>query len=127
MKFLIVISVLAFALTAADDGGFVKIHNRGLYVAIFSVSYDLNGKPVSKSSGPFWMFHHRTIEIPEGATNIRVKAEEYWFFKLKATIFEEQYDKPGSHCYKVYGVTFAPTWKKKEFLCAHISFGSNDD
>ncbi|KAK7602708.1 hypothetical protein V9T40_006682 [Parthenolecanium corni] len=121
MKFLIVITVFAFVLTGADDdgddgddGGFVKVRNKGIYVAIFHVSYTLNGQTISKSSGTFPVLKSKTIDIPKDATNIKVKAQFYRFFWVKKTIFTDEFQTSGNHCYKVSGTTAHQSWKKIE-------------
>ncbi|KAK7590134.1 hypothetical protein V9T40_001747 [Parthenolecanium corni] len=86
MKFLIVITVLAFALTAADDDGFVKVRNNGSYVAIFRETYNLDGQTISKSSKPFPILQSRTIDIPNTMTNSRGggRLKKGWIKKFSA-------------------------------------------
>lgn len=121
-------SMFVFVLTTADEG-FVKMKNHGLYVASFSLKYTKDGKEVTKSTDPFWLFHSRILKIPDGATNIYVKAEEFWFIGLKKTIFEKPLDKPDNYCYKLHGFTYAPSHEQYSLFCMNIElpFGSNED
>lgn len=126
MKVLIVI-MLVFVLTDADSG-FVKIKNHGLYVAKVRLWYTTSdGKQVYKVTDPFWLWDKRTLEIPDGATDISVEAVEFWFIGMERNIFKTTLPKPDNYCYKLHGFTFAPSKEQYHLFCVHVSIGSDGD
>ena len=90
-------------------GGSVKVRNEGGYVARFSLSYTFQGHNFTKNSGTFSLGVNKSIEIPEGATDIHLKVEEMWGFGW-STIFTKVFPTPESKSYKVYGTTLNPKW-----------------
>jgi hypothetical protein len=100
--------------TTLTTAGSILVRNEGGYVARFSVSYDLNGQEFTKDSGNFTLGVNASIEIPAGATNIRLKVEEMWGFGW-STIFNKTFPEPVTACYKIYGTTLDP--KHSEISC----------
>lgn len=102
----------------ASVAGSITIRNTGGYVAKFSITYDYQGKEVTKSSGKFSAGVNKTLEIPEGATNIYLKVEEYWFISSTTTIFTKKFPAPVTKCYKIWGTTLNPKWEETD--CASM-------
>lgn len=101
---LVFLAIISSTLAAS---GFIMVRNEGGYVALLSVDYDLNGQRKS-DSGQFTAGVNKEVKIPEGARNIFVKVEEYWFISAKSTIFTKSYNEPVSKCFKIWGTTLAP-------------------
>lgn len=53
---------------------------------------------------------NKEVALPDGATNISLKVEEYWFVGSPATIFTEHFDSPVTKCYSIYGTTLNPRY-----------------
>lgn len=94
--------------------GTIMVRNSGGYVARFSVSYTLNGHDFTKDSGDFSLGVNKSVDIPAGSTNVRLKVEEMWGFGW-STIFTKNFSGPVTQCYKVYGTTLDP--KYEEISC----------
>lgn len=92
----------------APVAGSIKVRNEGGYVARFSVEYTFDNRSVTKHSGDFTLGVNKDLTIPEGATNIYLKVEEYWFIGATSTIFTEKFDTPVTKCYKIWGTTLDP-------------------
>ncbi|KAK7590707.1 hypothetical protein V9T40_002320 [Parthenolecanium corni] len=107
-----VVSFLAVLSLAAAGPGSIKVRNRGGNMATFTLDYDMNGQRESKSSGNFPLDVNKEIQIPNGATNITLKVEEYWSYPLKTTVFTKSFNSPVRKCYKIEGTTFSPLWKE---------------
>lgn len=90
-----------------DLPGYVAVHNRGGYVARFTVRYDFGGRKVSKRTGRFAFNHTKAILVPAGATNISAELQEHTGFKWKKI---KTYDIPNpvASCYRVSGTTLHP-------------------
>ncbi|KAK7590706.1 hypothetical protein V9T40_002319 [Parthenolecanium corni] len=106
------ISFIAVLSLAAADPGFINVHNSGSYVATFNMDYDMNGQRESESSGNFPLDMEKEVQIPDGATNINLKVEEYWSHHSKTTVFTKSFNSPVCKCYKIEGTTFSPLWKE---------------
>jgi hypothetical protein len=102
--------VAATAHMEAVQAGSILVRNGGGYVARFSLSYDYQGQEFSKDSGNFTLGVNKSIEIPSGATNLRLKVEEMWGFGW-STIFTETFADAVTKCYEVYGTTLQPKYK----------------
>ena len=90
------------------SGGFITIRNSGGYVAKFTVEYTEGGHRVTKDSGKFTVGTNESVPIPEGATDIFLKVEEYVFFGSTSTVFTERFSGPVKKYYKIWGTTIAP-------------------
>ncbi|KAK7602824.1 hypothetical protein V9T40_006798 [Parthenolecanium corni] len=108
-----IVSFLAVLSLAAAGPGSILVRNGGGYVAIFNVDYDLNGQRKSEDSGQFSLGVNKEIQIPNGATNIYLKVEEYWFFASRTTVFTKSFDSPVHKCYKIWGTTLSPLWEEE--------------
>ncbi|KAK7605190.1 hypothetical protein V9T40_007048 [Parthenolecanium corni] len=104
------ILLVAFAAYASAKDGYVSVNNNGGYVAAGQVQYDYNGSRQSESFGDFSLGVTKSIRIPDGATNIYVKVEEYWFINSLSTIFTESFATPPEKCYKIWGTTLNPKY-----------------
>jgi hypothetical protein len=103
-----------FAHMDAEHGGSILIRCEGGYVARFTLSYKYHGKEFSKHSGSISLGVNKSESMPAGATDIQLKVEEMWGFGW-STIFTENYSRPVTKCFKVYGTTLSP--KYKEISC----------
>ena len=110
---IVAILLVAFAAYAAAGPGSILVRNSGGYVAVFNADYDMNGQRHSKSSGKFSLGVNRDIQIPDGATNVYLKVEEYWFPGQKTTIFTRSYPYPVTKCFKIWGTTLNPKWAEE--------------
>ncbi|KAK7605191.1 hypothetical protein V9T40_007049 [Parthenolecanium corni] len=102
--------LVAFAAYASAKDGSISVYNSGGYVATFSADYDLNGRRQTESSGDFTLGVTKSIRVPDGATNIYLKVEIYWFIKSLSTVFTEYFDTPPEKCYKIWGTTLSPKY-----------------
>lgn len=95
--------------------GNISIRNDGGYVMKFSVTFELNGQPQTKSSGSYPIGKTEHIEIPADAKNIKLKAELFtgWLSDTKV-IFEKTYTRPELKCYKVWGTVFSASFGECE-------------
>jgi hypothetical protein len=98
----------------AETGGSILVRCEGGYVAKFRVSYKFGGSDFSVDSGNISLGVSKSVTIPAGATNIRLKVEEMWGFGW-STIFTKDYAEPVTKCFKVYGTTLKP--KYEEISC----------
>jgi len=89
----------------AGVAGSITVRNEGGYVAKFSISYVFQGKELTKESDKFTAGVNKTLEIPEGASKIYLKTEEYWFIGQTTTIFTQKLDTPATKSYKIWGTT----------------------
>lgn len=110
---IVAILLVAFAAYAAAAPGSIKVRNTGGYTAVVHVEYDHGGKRQSRSSGDFTLGVNKAISIPDGATNIFVKAEEYWIARQKATIFTKSYSSGVNKCFKIWGTTLNPKYSEE--------------
>ncbi|XP_044020577.1 uncharacterized protein LOC122860715 [Aphidius gifuensis] len=114
MQHLIKIFVLFCVIaTALARSGSITVKNGGGYVALFSVEYTKDGKRQSAESGDFTAGVSKTIQIPDGARDVFVKAEVYWFIASRAVIFTKHYDGPEQKCFKVWGTTLNTAWDER--------------
>lgn len=96
-------------------GGAVMVRNAGAYVARFSVDYGLNGERKKEDSGDFTAGVNKTIDAPEGATDVHVKAEAMTglVWNPWSTIFEQIYpDLAGVKRFTVRGTTLNPSYEE---------------
>lgn len=98
----------AFATPAQAASGSVLVRNDGGYVAKFTVSYDLHGTRRTEDSGDFVREVSKEVAVPDGATDIDLKVEEYWLPGQLTTIFTTHFNTPQQKCYKIYGTTLNP-------------------
>jgi len=96
----------------AQTSGSILVRNEGGYVARFHVTYDYEGGSFTKDSGEFSLGVNKSVEIPEGASNITLKVEEAWFINSWSTIFTESFATPVKKCYKIWGTTLSPAWEE---------------
>ncbi|KAK7603308.1 hypothetical protein V9T40_003307 [Parthenolecanium corni] len=106
---IVAVLLVAFAASAAAGTGSLSVYNSGSYVATFDVEYYLNRERKSESSGKFSLGVTKEISIPEGATNVYLKVQEYWFIGSLTTIFTKSFDGPVHKCYKIWGTTLNPS------------------
>lgn len=53
----------------------------------------------------------RKIEIPEGATNIRLVTEVCVFIGWWSDVFVIEWPEPGHYCFRMWGSTLHPDWE----------------
>lgn len=100
----------------AGVAGSITVRNEGGYVAKFSISYVFQGKELTKESDKFTAGVNKTLEIPQGASKIYLKTEEYWFIGQTTTIFTQKLDTPATKSYKIWGTTLSPKWEETNVL-----------
>lgn len=96
---------------AYQRSGSIFIRSEAGYVARFSVSYQLDGKSYTKSSGNFSAGLNREVTLPAGANNIKLTVERLiWSPPNKWELsFTESFDKLDyKRCYKIWGTTLVP-------------------
>ncbi|MCD3239336.1 hypothetical protein [Clostridium botulinum] len=89
-------------------GAYVQLENKGAFFARILLSYLLEGREYTTSTGAFAYGLKKSLNIPSTATaitiNIQIEvAVESWYTvltKISAT--------PGQYCYQVSGTTLAP-------------------
>ncbi len=87
----------------------IMVKNGGGYVMWFTVRYEYKGKWVTKESGNFTLGFTEDIEIPVGAKNLTITAEQ-----TTGEIFKEFYKKPESASYKCWGTIISTGWEKTQ-------------
>lgn len=112
LKIVAILLVVSTAYAEAKSDSIV-VRNAGNYVAVFTVNYNLNEELKFESSGDFRSGTNKKIEIPEAATNIYVKAQEYWFIGSKTIIFTRSYPGPVQKCFKIGGTTPNPSYAEE--------------
>ncbi len=102
----------AEAVQIPKEDGWVTFFNEAGYVARYTLSYTLNGKSQSFSTGNIALGNKRRYTIPGKATNVRVKGEgktglvwEPW-----RTTFDKSYNSSPNKCFKSYGTTLNQNW-----------------
>lgn len=85
--------------------------NQGGYVGKYNLSYLLDGKPVSLSTGNLALGNKKNYIIPGRATNIHVKGESktFLFWAPWKTIFDQDVTL-GDICFKSYGTSLNPSF-----------------
>lgn len=114
MQALKLLILFALAATVWAKYGSITIHNGGGYVAVFSVSYTLNDERKTKESPNYTLGVSKTIEIPDGATDIYVKSEAFAFIGKRSTIFTKQYDEPVQKCFRIWGTTLGTSSEEEK-------------
>lgn len=94
---------------AKPEGGYVNFFNESGYVAKFTVTYTYNGKSLKAETGDMALGARRTINLPDGSTNIKVKGEGSAVFSW-TEIFNQSFNSPPNKCFKVYATIFDPKW-----------------
>ncbi|CAH0395116.1 unnamed protein product [Bemisia tabaci] len=97
------------SVTTAEEGS-VSVTNSGGYVAFLEVEYILNGEKKNIKSKDYTLGSTETTTIPDGATNIVVSAQNYWFPGASKIIFSKQYSTPPNECFKVWGTALDPKY-----------------
>lgn len=87
----------------------IMVKNGGGYVMWFTVKYEHKGKWVTKESGNFTLGFTEDIEIPVGAKNLTITAEQ-----TTGEIFKKFYAKPESASFKTWGTIFSTGWEKTQ-------------
>ena len=98
-------NAIGFSSATDDLCGSISIENRGAYVAKFTVSYDLDGKRITKETDNFTSGVTKSIEIPAGATAISLCAMDAWFIGQWNDIFAKTFEEPVVKKYRVSGTT----------------------
>ena len=104
--------VCAVSASADNMGGRISIENRGAYVAKFTVAYTVDGNRTTKESDNFSAGVTKSIEIPAGATNIQLCAQDAWFFGSWNDIFSKSFDTPVTKKYRVSGTTLNTSYEE---------------
>ncbi len=100
----VTVAVREFPKPAAN---WIRIENRGGYVAKFYVSWE--GQSEQWRSGTKPIGYAETISLPPHIKAVSINAQEHTGFKWK-TIFNKA-DAPVQRTYTVTGTTLHPDWK----------------
>ncbi len=90
---------------------YVSVSNAALYYAKLIVSYVFEGQRFTKYSGDFGLGGYAKLDIPDEAQDVVVQCEAN-NFGTWITIFKIEYAKPETHCFRVWGLCFAPLWEE---------------
>src|SRR3712207_5036190 len=103
---------------AIKRDGFIRITNKGAFIAKAGVAYTLNGKLVIKNTRNLPVLQGDVIIIPANATDIQFGVFIDVFFGWK-NIYYTELDQVPTKCYNLYGTTFYAE-------CVEVSCDSND-
>ncbi|AWZ48999.1 hypothetical protein C3495_09335 [Clostridiaceae bacterium 14S0207] len=99
--------------------GFIRVTNKGAFIAQAWVSYMLNGEYCIKTTGELPVLQGNVIIIPANATEIEFEVFIDVFFGWKDIYYTELNQVP-TKCYNLYGTTFSAQ-------CVEVPCGSNDN
>ena len=97
-------------------GSSVMVRNEGGYVARFSVDFGTNGTRQERQSGDFTAGVNKSVDLPDGAKDIHVKAEAMTglIWNPWSTIFEQIYSElSGVKRFTVRGTTLNPSYQEE--------------
>jgi hypothetical protein len=93
-------------------GGRIAFFNESGYVARYTVTYVVDKKPFTLTTGNVTLGQRREFELPPNAINVKVKGEgktglvwEPW-----RTTFEKTYKRAPTICFKSFGTTLNQNW-----------------
>lgn len=89
-----ILTLVLVASTFAKSNNYISVYNGGRFVPSFRIKYNLNGNKKEQCSGDFSLGVTKSVRIPDGATNVDVKCDEYWLPGQKSTIFTSNFDGP---------------------------------
>ena len=112
----------------------IRVHNKGGYVARFFVDYHvLNSPPASivagvhvpvrlfeqtLSSGSYPVGRSRVIDVPRRALSARVRVERFIFYPFFGwhwkEIFRQELRPRDRRCFDIWGTTAYPRWTKMD-------------
>jgi hypothetical protein len=90
--------------------GSISVSNRGVYVARYKLSYNLNLNTKTFDSGDITVGKKIAFSIPPGATNIQIVGELYTgIFNKKKIFFSQRFDRLNSPIYlTTFGTVINP-------------------
>src|SRR3712207_4611890 len=86
--------------------GFIRMVNKGAFVASAVVSYTLNGEFIEKTTRDLPVFQGDIIIIPAGATDIHFSVWIAVYFEEWKVIYNKTFNSIPTKCYNLYGKTF---------------------
>ncbi|WP_342310488.1 metallophosphoesterase [Burkholderia pyrrocinia] len=95
----------------------ITFFNSGGYVARYSVSWNVDGKPSTVSTGALLLGNKRTFLIPGNATEIQAFGENWTglVWEPLRTIFDVRVLPTGKNqCFKTWGTTLNAAWNQSE-------------
>lgn len=92
--------------------GLITVRNDGQYKARFEVSYQLNTIELSQNSGRFGSGEQRSLNIPKGAKNLVIKADEQINSHpgIWKEIFTMKYPYAGERNFRLWGTNLYPRY-----------------
>ena len=87
------------------------MENQGAYVARFTVSYNINGVTVSRTSGDILIQQSKIILTPVGAQNLRVTIQFMTFPGVFVNLMDHLL-LSSSKCYILTGSVFEPRFNQ---------------
>lgn len=91
----------------ATQGGSICIHNNGLYLLRFLVSFSFHGERIIRDSGDFPIGTRKCVEIPKEATDIHLGVHTNWGLWY-SEFYHAQFPTPVTKCYVTSGTLFNP-------------------
>ncbi|MEG2891918.1 MAG: hypothetical protein RR840_01040 [Clostridium sp.] len=95
-------------LPTTPNGGSVTVYNEAGYTTQFYVSFRYNGQDYITWTNPFTLFYSKTINFPNGTTNVKLVVfyltiSQYW-----ETLYTATFDVAPIVCYKAWGPVWNP-------------------
>jgi hypothetical protein len=99
--------------TVSTKAGYARVYVSGGYAGRLVVSYKQNGKTVSQKTGKLAINGAKTITIPKGVSEIKVRGEG-WDITRWVKIFEKSYGtNPPNKCFNLKGTIFKVSYDNK--------------
>lgn len=100
---------LISVVTVSAESGSISVYNSGGFISQFYVEWEnKDGKLEKGDSEAYPLGMNKTINIPDGAKNVKLKVVNWIFFGHSADIFNESFLGPVTKCYKIWGVSLDP-------------------
>jgi hypothetical protein len=105
------ILIILISFSKAQSFGFIDVSNAGSFIARFMVSYTLDGKQITRSSGDFLVNQSRVLLTPWGARDLKLRIQMMTFFGIYQDILS--IDLVSSEkCYIISGNVFEARWNQ---------------
>ena len=84
----------------------LQVKNNGIYLAMFTITYTLNGVQQTINQETFAVGNTRSKNVPAGAINIQISAD----VSAGEHIFTDTIPSPQWKCYQVGGTSLNTNW-----------------
>ncbi|CAH0382233.1 unnamed protein product [Bemisia tabaci] len=120
-NFMKIVSLCLFLATIrfseAAKPGFITVRNNGTYVSYLELEFHENGETKSLKSEHFVKGQSKTIEIPQGATNIFLTVKCQMIPKYPDDVMSKFFIRPVQKCYEVWGSVADPRYAEIRSSC----------